>query len=128
MLPLLNPDDDDHQAVAATWQALLERDEALWVTNYVLLEASAVIQRRLGLAAHRDFWENMVPAFRIRWIEETTHASGVATVLGVGRRDLSLVDCVSFQAMRDLGIRTAFTLDPHFVEQGFACVPRSARA
>jgi predicted nucleic acid-binding protein len=33
------------------------------------------------------------------------------------------VDCVSFEVMRRLGIRRAFTLDEHFREQGFEVVP-----
>jgi predicted nucleic acid-binding protein len=115
-----------HDAVARTWNRLLADGARLWVTNYVLCEAFSLIQRRLGVAAVRDFWENMVPAFSIRWVEETSHASGVATVLAARRRDLSLVDCVSFRAMRDLGIQTAFTLDGHFAEEGFDCVPESA--
>jgi predicted nucleic acid-binding protein len=40
-----------------------------------------------------------------------------------GQRDLSLVDFVSFELMRREGIRTAFTFDRHFAEQGFECVP-----
>jgi predicted nucleic acid-binding protein len=34
-------------------------------------------------------------------------------------RDLSLVDCVSFEIMRDLGIATTFSFDDHFAQQGF---------
>jgi len=58
-------------------------------------------------------------------VDELGHENGVGAFLSAGRRDLSLVDCVSFQAMRELGIRTAFTLDAQFGEQGFACGPNS---
>jgi predicted nucleic acid-binding protein len=30
---------------------------------------------------------------------------------------------VSFEIMRTLGIKTAFTFDPHFKEQGFTAIP-----
>ena len=39
------------------------------------------------------------------------------------RRQLSLVDCASFDIMRRLGLRDVFAFDPHFAEQGFRCLP-----
>ncbi len=39
--------------------------------------------------------------------------------VAAGRRQLSLVDCVSFEVMRRIGLNRAFCLDPHFEEQGF---------
>jgi predicted nucleic acid-binding protein len=33
---------------------------------------------------------------------------------------LSLVDCVSFTVMKDLGLTTAFAFDRHFEQAGFA--------
>lgn len=49
--------------------------------------------------------------------------AGVAAVLTAGRKRLSLVDCVSFTVMRELGVRRALTLDGHFAEQGFEVRP-----
>ena len=46
-----------------------------------------------------------------------------AGLLSARRQDLSLVDCTSFAVMRSLGLRRAFTLDPHFAEQGCEVVP-----
>ena len=42
-------------------------------------------------------------------------------LLAEGRRKLSLVDCVSFELMRDKGRHTGFAFDAHFNEQGFDC-------
>lgn len=39
--------------------------------------------------------------------------------LTVGRRALSLADCVSFEVMRRTGLRSAFAFDPHFREFGY---------
>lgn len=47
----------------------------------------------------------------------------LSALLVAGRRRLSLVDCASFDGMRRLGLNTAFTLDPHFGDQGFTCLP-----
>ena len=42
------------------------------------------------------------------------------------RRQLSLVDCISFDVMHRHGIRWAFAFDSHFKEQGFVCPPPPA--
>lgn len=44
-------------------------------------------------------------------------------LLAASRRKLSLVDCVSFEIMRTLGIKTVFAFDLHFAEQGFKSIP-----
>jgi predicted nucleic acid-binding protein len=77
----------------------------------------------LGLEAVRTLQEDIVPLLRIEWIDAQSHASGVAALLIAARRQLSLVDCASFDAMRRLGITTAFTFDRHFLEQGFNKIP-----
>lgn len=93
-------------------------------TNYVLVETMAFVQHRLGLDATRLLQQDVCPVLQVAWIDATTHQAGVAAVLAAGRRGLSLVDCVSFEIMRQTGLRKAFAFDSHFGEQGFACVPR----
>jgi len=56
-------------------------------------------------------------------VDAAIHAAALDFVIATGRRKLSLVDCASFEVMRRRGLRTAFTLDRHFAEQGFATVP-----
>jgi predicted nucleic acid-binding protein len=65
----------------------------------------------------------VLPLLSVQWGTEPDHDSAMATLLAANRRDLSLVDCVSFAAMRRLGVSRAFTLDDHFREQGFECLP-----
>jgi len=48
-----------------------------------------------------------------------THRSGISALLAAAKRNLSLVDCVSFELMGNLGIRTAFAFDAHFKDAGF---------
>ena len=57
------------------------------------------------------------------WIGEEQHDVAIQTVLTANRRNLSLVDCASFETMRRLGIETVFTFDEHFRDQGFKVVP-----
>jgi predicted nucleic acid-binding protein len=60
---------------------------------------------------------------RIDWAAEGRHRAAAEAVLAAGRKKLSLVDCVSFQTMRELGVRSAFCFDKHFTERGFETVP-----
>ena len=120
---LFDQDDENHSRAAAAWRRLLGEEAALLTTNYVLVESAALLQRRLGIAALRALHEDIAPVLRIEWIQEGRHQAGMEAVLAAGKKDLSLVDCVSFQAMREYGIRTAFCFDRHFREQGFESIP-----
>lgn len=60
---------------------------------------------------------------QVEWVTEERHRAAMEAVLAASRRRLSLVDCVSFQTMRECGLRTAFCFDPHFREQGFEVLP-----
>ena len=72
----------------------------LFTHNYVLLETTALLQNRLGLAAVRVFHEDVVPLLSIDWITGESHRAGLEAVLASGRRKLSLVDCISFLSSR----------------------------
>jgi len=118
----LDADDARHAAAAEIWSSLGRRAEILLTHNYVLLEAAALIQGRLGQDALRDFLEAIAPLLTIIWIDESVHGAAAAALLTAGRHDLSLVDCASFEVMRRAGIRTFFAFDPHFEEMGFETV------
>jgi predicted nucleic acid-binding protein len=47
----------------------------------------------------------------------------MSALLAANRRSLSLVDCTSFEIMRQAGLDTAFTFDSHFRELGFKMIP-----
>ena len=102
---------------------LLTDETLLVTTSYVLVESVALLQCRLGLAAVRTLQEDIYPLLHVEWLGNELHEAGVAAVLAAQRRQLSLVDCISFDVMRRRSLQTAFTFDRHFAEQGFACLP-----
>lgn len=120
---LLDRDDSNHQKAKKVWTEVLNADNTLVASNYVLVESFALIQHRLGLEAIRGFQEDIIPLINIEWIDSDTHKSGVSALLAASKRKLSLVDCVSFEIMRTLGIKKVLAFDPHFSEQGFNCIP-----
>ena len=56
-------------------------------------------------------------------MDRALHGRASTAFFTAGDRNLSLVDCVSFEVMRNVGIETAFTFDRHFSEQGVKSVP-----
>jgi predicted nucleic acid-binding protein len=122
-LAILDEDDKNHLAARKLWNKLLDSENVLISNNYVLVESFALIQRRLGMEAVRVFQEDILPLINIEWIDNGIHKSGISALLAASRRKLSLVDCVSFEIMRTLSIKTAFAFDPHFTEMGFKSIP-----
>jgi len=124
LLALLDSADQYHGRASAVWQTLLAEDAALTCTNYVLVEVFALAQHRLGMAAVRTLQDDIIPMLHFEWLAAEGHARGVSALLAANRRQLSLVDCASFDAMRSAGLTTVFTFDRHFAEQGFQCLPQ----
>jgi len=122
-LAVLDEGDAGHVRAAKAWEDVLSTDAALVTTNYVVVETCALVQNRLGIAALRVFHEDIVPVLEIQWVDEAVHRAAVGALLAASRKHLSLVDCASFETMRLLGIDSALTLDRHFKEQGFRCLP-----
>lgn len=120
---VLDRDDEHHPAAKIQWQTLLASDEALLVTNYVLLETAALVQHRLGMDALRALCSEILPALEVHWIGESDHAHALNALLAANRRQLSLVDCSSVHVMRTRSLRTVFAFDPHFREQGLFMLP-----
>lgn len=123
LLAVLDADDQYHAKANVTWQEILSSEDDLITTNYVLVETFSLVQHRLGLEAVKVLQEDIVPVINVEWVTETTHQSAVGMLLAAARRQLSLVDCVSFVVMRQGGLRKAFTFDKHFGEQGFVMIP-----
>ena len=73
--------------------------------------------------AVRALSDDLVPSVRTVWVTEEDHAGAVQALLAIDRRGLSLVHLGSFHLMRKLGLRSAFTFDEDFREQGFDAVP-----
>jgi uncharacterized protein len=121
---VLDRDDQNHAAARATWRELLEADETLLVTNYIIVETTALVQHRLGMDAVRVLVAEIVPVLDVHWISEVDHLHAQNALLATDRRKLSLVDCSSFHTMRTGLLRTVFAFDPHFHQHGFELLPR----
>ena len=123
LLAVLDAGDLKHTAAKAAWEKLLGGEADIVTHNYILVETSALVLRRLGLEALRVFEADMVPILHIVWVTPEVHEAAVGAHLLAARRALSLVDCVSFEVMRRAGLRSAFAFDTHFSESGCELLP-----
>lgn len=119
---VLDRDDGCHRAAAEAFGALLDGSE-LVTHSYVVVETTALVQRRLGTDAVRALTDDLLPACELVFVDESLHTAAVAALLAARSSEVSLVDWASFELMRRLGIGEAFAFDEDFREQGFSLVP-----
>jgi predicted nucleic acid-binding protein len=125
---VLDADDERHAEAAQAWESMLSSREPIHTTIYVIVETTALLQNRIGMDGLRLFAADILPVVHLLWVDEGMHRSAMHALLVAGQRRLSLVDCVSFEAMRGLRIETAFCFDPHFAQQGFHLLPAAPAA
>lgn len=118
-LAVLNADDEFHAKAAASWHDLLTHEAELITNSFVLVETYALVQNRLGLDAVRTLAKDLMPLFKVKWMDDDLYQQAVTSFLSANRRQLSMVDCASFITMHRYDISVVFTFDRHFSEQGF---------
>lgn len=126
LFPYLNAKDEDHEAAAAALEPVVADDLAL-THDYVVVESEALIHHRLGSEAARRFLVDAVPLLTVVYVDQRLHTRARDAYLQEIGHQSSLVDHVSFEVMREHGIRQALTLDRDFARQGFEIVPSSIR-
>lgn len=119
VIALLVPTDDSHHLAKRIFQELWQREVPLVATSYVLLETYALLGRRIGLPAISRFRRKLAPLIKPIWVDQSLHERGLDLLQLRSVRDLSLVDTVSFVAIREHGIDEVFAFDHHFDDEGF---------
>ena len=117
-----NAADANHQRAVQWLRAAIDAGEDLLVHNYILVESSALLHRRLGWAAVSRFLRE-ASAFQLRWVDEALHRSAAERFLKRKGR-ARLVDEVSFLVMREAGAHHALAFDQDFVREGFTLYPQ----
>jgi len=110
--------DPNHEEAKRRLSSVLAAGEPLLTHNYVLVECGALLQKRLGLEIALSVLED-ARSFELEWVERGTHEEAVRRLRVKRRRQVSLVDQVSFLVMRSRGMDTAFAFDQHFEDEGF---------
>ena len=116
ILALLDADDADHDKAVATAHAIVAERRPGFMTNYVEVEAHALLLRKLGRALAREWLlTGSLPVIRALPEEEER---GREIVLRHSDKDWSLCDAISFAILDVREIRRAFTFDRHFLQYG----------
>lgn len=120
---LLDVQSSHHRRAADAFENLLGNGDELLTHNYVLVETSALLQRRLGIDAVRTLQFDLLSVLEVHWVDAETHRAAMSALLAAAQRSVSLVDRVSFEVMRARGVVSAFAFDADFRRHGFATVP-----
>lgn len=118
--------------MVATYRELLNRQQRLVTTNYVLTEVLALLTTRrahAGSALTRPeilhYIEDIqaLPWVQVTHVDEDLHQEAWRILRATPDKDWSWVDASSFVVMRRQGITHALTSDHHFAQAGFVPLP-----
>jgi uncharacterized protein len=110
--------DPNHADAYKKFDHALRSGESFLLHNYVLVESAALLQTRLGLQPALLFLRE-ARAFEMEWVESALHQEAVKELAKIGKRGISLVDCMSFVVMRRRSVQRVLAFDPDFDDQGF---------
>ena len=113
-------DDYMHVRAKAVFQSFAENNTQLLTSSYVLVETTALLQRRIGGDAVIDFLNKIQPLLDVIWVDEYWHTKAINRLITLNQKKVSLVDCLSFVIMDAREIGTAFSFDNHFEKNGFS--------
>jgi predicted nucleic acid-binding protein len=116
ILALLDAQDADHQRAIAVARQLTADRRPSFVTNYIEVEAHALLLRRLGRVIAREWlFSRSLPVLRALPEEEERAKELLARYTD---KDWTLCDAISFAVLESRGVPRAFTFDHHFRQYG----------
>jgi predicted nucleic acid-binding protein len=116
ILALLDADDADHERAVAIVRQIASERLPSFITNYIEVEAHALLLRKLGRALAGEWlFTGGLPVIRAL-VEEEDRAREI--IARHSDKDWSLCDAISFAVLDARRIRLAFTFDHHFLQYG----------
>ena len=116
---LIDRSDRYHAQASALWPDLLDDGIAMITSNYVVWETVGLLQKKIGFAAASLWHKDILGVLDVQWVNPSGYQQAFELWLSLGRKRLSLVDCVSFVTMYQHDIEKAFCFKKHFQEHGF---------
>lgn len=121
---LMDRSDMNHQQASFLWSRLLDDNVTLITSNYVVGETVDLLQKRIGFDAAYIWHRDILGILDVWWVNEGGHQKAYELWRNLGRKHLSLVDCVSIVTMHQHQIEKAFCFKLHFTEYGFELLTR----
>ena len=119
LFALLVKNDYMHVRAKLNFAYFAQHRVQLLTSSSVLVETTALLQRRVGLAAVHDFQSKITPLLEMIWVNGDWYTRAIQRLFALNNRNISLVDSLSFEIMESREITHAFTFDKHFPENGF---------
>ena len=116
---LLVKNDSKHSKAKESFNRFAQNKALLYSSSFVMVETTALLHRRIGLDAVRDLNTKILPLLEIIWTDKEWYAKAIQRLFLQSHKNISLVDCLSFEIMESLGISLAFSFDKQFEEMGF---------
>ncbi len=117
---LLVKNDSMHPRAKESFDRFAQNRAQLYASSFVLVETTALLHKRIGLDSVRDFNTKILPLLEIIWTDKEWYARAIQRLFLQNHKDISLVDCLSFEIMESFDISLAFSFDKHFEEMGFS--------
>jgi predicted nucleic acid-binding protein len=116
--------DENHQESKTLYEKLLSKRVTFLITDYIIAECTTLIRRRLGYLKSVDFLDlieesEALGLFEIVFVERAIFKKAKQILRDMKSEKLSLVDAISFAAMRHKKVFEYFAFDRHFDEAGF---------
>jgi predicted nucleic acid-binding protein len=116
ILALLDADDRDHARAVVVARQIATESRPSFITNYIEVEAHALLVRKLGRALARQWLlTGGLPVVRALPAEEQ-RAKEIQT--RQTDKDWTLCDAISFAVIETRDVARAFTFDRHFRQYG----------
>jgi len=123
----LNPKEAKHSAARAAYTKWIEDGRKLFTTNLVVAEMQILLIRFRGTKEGLRFLDSLYQdaSHHVIFADRDLERAAVDRWLRkFADQQVSLADAVSFEVMREHGIRQALALDVHFSLAGFDRVPQ----
>ena len=123
---IIDRSDRFHYDASILWPKLLSDNITLITSNYVVWETLGLLHKRIGFDAASLWSRDILSVLEVLWVNEDLHQRAYELWLNLGRRRMSLVDCVSFVTMHQHQIEKVFCFKSHFTEHGFSLIETSS--
>lgn len=119
-LAILDPSDHRNARAIQTWQDLIDSNDWLVTSSYVMIESISILHNRFSTPVVQRFLSEIVPIVEVDWADVGDHTVAVGALLSrPGKGGPSLVDCMSFETIRKRKLQDVFVYDRHFEDLGF---------
>ncbi len=120
-LSLWDASDEHHRTATRLHQDLARKHRRFITSEYIIDETATLLLVRHSHAAASDFLKTVEasPSLQVEWIGTDRFWAAATLFQRHSDKEWSFTDCISFNLMREMRIRDAFTTDTHFRQAGF---------